>query len=296
MKLIAAARRAASSGSRRSSSSCSSSGSSTTSTGSSDIETESSYGATYPWRWSLLGIHVDRERDSAVLLRLGDGLDRVPDGAHRGHPLGPAGRRFHEQLSAVAALQPEQRGGAQEARLRGLEVDALAERGGRSCLGARFVRRADDSHQLSVRRIPEQLSPLELVGADPPGVVRRAEAPGTRAGVERLHDHAPAARAAAAAAGELSYQGEGALLGTEVWEAERGVGVEDDPERDVREVVPLGDHLRPYEHAARRLLEATQEVEDGAPAAGDVRVEAEHRQRRQRAVELRLEPLGACTV
>src|SRR3954452_8289972 len=102
MKLIAAARRAASSGSRRSSSSCSSSGSSTTSTGSSDIETESSYGAAYPWRWRLLWIDVDRERHSAVLLGLGNGLDGVPHRPHRGHPLGPVRRRLHEQLRAVA--------------------------------------------------------------------------------------------------------------------------------------------------------------------------------------------------
>ena len=54
----------------------------------------------------------------------------------------------------------------------------------------------------------------------------------------------PPRGAAPGAARELRDQRERALLGAEVGEAQRRVGVEHDAERDVGEVVALGDHLR----------------------------------------------------
>ena len=48
---------------------------------------------------------------------------------------------------------------------------------------------------------------------------------------------------APAAAGQLGDERKRAFLGPEVREAQRLVGVEDDPQRDVREIMPLGDHL-----------------------------------------------------
>ena len=42
------------------------------------------------------------------------------------------------------------------------------------------------------------------------------------------------------------------LLGTEVREAQRLVGVDHDAERHIPEVVTLGDHLRADQHAGRR--------------------------------------------
>ena len=82
---------------------------------------------------------------------------------------------------------------------------------------------------------------------------------GDRRGVgrERLDEHATALRTAAGATRELRDERERALLGAEVGEAQRAVGVDDDAERDVREVVALGDHLRADEDPARRRLEAS---------------------------------------
>jgi hypothetical protein len=78
----------------------------------------------------------------------------------------------------------------------------------------------------------------------------------------------PAVPAAAGAPGELGDQRERPLLGAEVGEAQRRVGVEHDAERDAVEVVPLGDHLRADQHARAGALEARSTARRGpcAPA------------------------------
>ena len=81
-----------------------------------------------------------------------------------------------------------------------------------------------------------------------------------RVGRQRLHQHAPAALAAPAAAGELGDQREGPLLGAEVGEPEGRVGVDDDAEDDVGEVVALGDHLGADEDPGVRLVEAAEDL------------------------------------
>ena len=120
------------------------------------------------------------------------------------------------------------------------------------------------------RRVAEDAAAVELLADEALRVVRRRVAQRACGRVEALDDHAPAARPAPAAAGELRDERERALLRSEVGEPQCRVGVEDHGERDVGEVVPLRHHLRADEHAARRLLEAAQEVEDRAAAAGGV--------------------------
>ena len=66
---------------------------------------------------------------------------------------------------------------------------------------------------------------------------------------QRLDEDPSARLAAPAAAGELGDQREGALLGAEVGQPQRAVGVEDDAQGDVGEVVALGDHLGADQHA-----------------------------------------------
>ena len=126
--------------------------------------------------------------------------------------------------------------------------------------------------------------------------MRRGVAQRPRVRVERLDDHAAAAGPAAAAARELGHERERALLGAEVGEAERGVGVDDHSQRDIGEVVPLRHHLGPHQHAGPRGVEAPEQVEHRAPARYGVGVQAEHRQRGDHALELALEPLGAGAV
>ena len=112
------------------------------------------------------------------------------------------------------------------------------------------------------RRIAELAPPVELLGEEAGDVVAGGVAKRRRVRLERLHDHLPG-RVAAAPAGELGDELEGALLGAEVGQREPGVGVDDRGERDAREVVALGDHLRADEDGAvgrgepRRALRAS---------------------------------------
>ena len=121
----------------------------------------------------------------------------------------------------------------------------------------------------------------------------RGVADARRAGRQGLDQDPPTGLAPPAAAGELRDQREGALLGAEVRQAQRAVGVEDDAQRDVGEVVALGDHLGADEDAATRRARTRRARSACAAPGGAVGVEAEDLERRQQLVELGLHALGA---
>src|SRR6185369_2939399 len=79
----------------------------------------------------------------------------------------------------------------------------------------------------------------------------------------------------------------------EVGEAEVGVGGEDGGERDAREVVPLGDHLRADEHLDIATAEALQESGRASRPAGGVAVKNVDGGFREELTEGLLHPLGA---
>ncbi len=108
-----------------------------------------------------------------------------------------------------------------------------------------------------------------------------------------LDDHLSPGLAAAAAPGELGDHREGALLGAEVGEAQRRVGVEDRAQRHLGEVVALGDHLGADQDRAARLVEAAEDAGVGAASGGGVGVEPEDRHRVEAAGQQRLDLLGA---
>ena len=81
------------------------------------------------------------------------------------------------------------------------------------------------------------------------------------------------------------------LLRPEVGEPQGGVGVDDDPERDVGEVVPLGHHLRAHEQPGGRRGEPRQQRGHRVLRGRRVGVEPEHRHV-ERLDQLGLEPLG----
>ncbi len=108
------------------------------------------------------------------------------------------------------------------------------------------------------------------------GVLDRA-----RIGSNRL-DEDVALAAAPHATSELGDHREGALLGAEVGEAQGGVGVEHHAQRDVGEVVALGDHLGTDQHTRGCVLEAAQQRGDASrrgrrdPGAGRSSARAGH--------------------
>ena len=100
-------------------------------------------------------------------------------------------------------------------------------------------------------------------------------------------------RVAAAAAGELRDELEGALLGAEVGQREPGVGVDDRGERDAGEVMALRDHLRADEDGAVGGGEPVERLVQRAGLRRRVRVEPDPLQLGDALRELRLEPLRA---
>jgi len=114
---------------------------------------------------------------------------------------------------------------------------------------------------------------------------------------DRLDEHPSPTLASPRAPGQLRDQRERALLGPEIREAERLIGVEDDAEGDVGKVVALGDHLRADENPGGRRLETLQ----GSSTLGQrgcVGVQTEDREAvpAKRRPELVLDALGSCSV
>ena len=90
--------------------------------------------------------------------------------------------------------------------------------------------------------------------------------------------HRRIAGSPAGPAGELGDQRERALLGAEVWEAQRRVGVEHDAQRYIREVVALGDHLGPEQQPRRRGGELRQHARRGVLERSRVGIQAPDRE------------------
>ena len=140
------------------------------------------------------------------------------------------------------------------------------------------------------RRVAEVAAPLELFGEEARDVVARGVGDRARVWLEGLHEHA-ARRIAAGAAGELRQQLERALLGPEVGQRERRVGVDDSRALDPGEVVPLRDHLRAEQYGAVTLGEAAQRGGEELGLRRRVRVEPDQLELGELAGELALELL-----
>ena len=115
--------------------------------------------------------------------------------------------------------------------------------------------------------------------------MRRGVHDRARLGGHGLHQHAPVPTAAGTP-GELGDQGEGALLGAEVREAQGGVGVDHECQLHVGEVVSLGDHLGSDQNAQAFLSRLEAAEDRGGTGVGGLRgarqdrvgVEAEDRE------------------
>ena len=105
------------------------------------------------------------------------------------------------------------------------------------------------------RRVAERAAALQLRGQEALAVMARGVHDRARLRGDRLHEHAPRT-APPHAPRELGDERERALLGAEVRKAQRGVRVEHHAQRDGREVVALGDHLRAQQQPALGRLEA----------------------------------------
>ena len=133
--------------------------------------------------------------------------------------------------------------------------------------------RDEDRDEVAEGRVAERLASLELAREEPATSWLTAcrERRSRRAG----RSARDASRGVATAAPrELGHELERSLLGSEVGQREAGVGVDDRCERDARALMSLRDHLR-ADRTARSALANRSSTSRTAPAARDVRVEAE---------------------
>ena len=168
----------------------------------------------------------------------------------------------------MATPQPKARRRAQQL---GAGRQSRARRASRTVSAAAWARPASadvelDPDQVREGRVAKRPAALELAGQEARGVVGRGVADRRGVGRQRLDEHPPAALAAAAAPGELGDQREGPLLGAEVGEAQRRVGVQHDAQHDVGEVVSLGDHLRADQDARTAPARSAAGSRHGLPA------------------------------
>ena len=186
-------------------------------------------------------------------------VDRGADRAHRGLPV-PA---LDHELAARAAAQPEQRR-RPEHRLarsaRSVPAGDTATATASDAVG-RTSRRCGSATRTAGSRA--RGAARSSASTNPSRVVPGRERERARGRGQRLHEHPrprrgwAAVSAAADPAGELSHESKRPLLGAEVREPERLVGVEHDPERHPVEVVALGHHLR-FRQARRRRRPRTR--------------------------------------
>ena len=225
--------------------------------------------------------------DSAVAAHGGRGRREEP------------GRRGSQTLSDSTSSQGAATGGGRAAG--GAEQAPGAGRPGsprpspssaRARRGRFRVRSRDDEcHEMRKRWVPELLPSLR---APARGTRRRRGARRTRTASRRAgtSGRARPRGVAAAPSRELRHELERPLLRPEVGEREAGVGVDDGRDRDPREVMALGDHLRPDERgrAGRRAKRSSASRSAPGPS-GRVRVEPDPLETGDAARELGLEPL-----
>lgn len=210
--------------------------------------------------------------------------------------------RLDNQDLALASPQAKQAGRAQDATFGSFQAGAHCL--GRGVSAGGLLCCADNTNEAREGRIAERAASLELAGEKAVAVVCGRVKDRARLGRHRLYEHLPFT-SPSDAAGKLADERERALLRAEVREAKGGVRVEYDTKRDIREIVPLGHHLRSDQSSCRRLLEAVEQAGDTVvfdvstnPVAYRVRVEPENGELTvvERIDEIVLQALGPSSV
>ncbi len=150
-----------------------------------------------------------------------------------------------------------------------------------------------DLHERGERRVAQRPAVAHLALEERFVVLRRGEPQHGMLGIEGLHDHASRSLPASGAARDLGQELERALGGAEIGQAERLVGRHDADERDAREIVTLGDHLRADEDVDLAALEAREDPLVLAAAAHGVAVHALDARRGRELAQHLLDLLGA---
>src|SRR5664280_2774974 len=116
-------------------------------------------------------------------------------------------------------------------------------------------------------------------------VVRGGELDGVVVGKKCLQHDFAGSVASPGASRNLGEQLEGALGGTEVRKTERGIGADDPHQRDVGDVVALGDHLRAHQQIDFARVQRVQHALEIVAAMDRIAIEPGNARLRKHAVQ-----------
>ena len=134
---------------------------------------------------------------------------------------------------------------------------------------------------------------FERLGAELPVPLEHEHPQQGVLGVVGLEQHASGAVAAAGPPGDLEQQLGHALGGTEVDAEQPGVGVQDRDEGDVREVMPLREHLGAHHRVDLAGVHAIEQRLQRSAPAGRVAVHPRNAQALDSPLQRARDPLGA---
>ena len=149
-----------------------------------------------------------------------------------------------------------------------------------------------DIGQGAERRVAQGSPELQFLLVEQPAIVRGGETDGIVLGLDGLHQDDARDVAASRAPGHLRQQLEGALGRPEVRHAQSDVGVHYAHQRDVRDVVALGDHLRAHQNVITAFAESVQDGLVGALPGHGVAVHARDARLGKLPVQLFFHPLA----
>ncbi len=176
----------------------------------------------------------------------------------------------------MASTEPQQRSRPENGGIGcvGQDVSDLGKCGKRRVLARR---REQDSHDVAIRWIRKLTPAGKLRSKKLLDSVLRGQDDRARLRLKRL-DKDPPGPIPSATTRELSEQLECPLIGPEIGGGKLRASVDDRGKRDSREVVPLGDHLRPEENGPLGCLELPQDLGMAVPLGRCLGIESEQLQ------------------
>ena len=228
---------------------------------------------------------------STVTRRRSSGL--APSAANSASRIGRRCAPLQEQLRAMLPAQAHHRRRCGAEHLK--PGPAAQQARERARVGHRPLQRTPPHHGVDHRhggRIVKLAAVADLRVEERLVGLQARVADAVMLGIEGLDDRLPRPVAAPGAARDLRQELEGTLRGAEVRQGQPDVGGDHAHEGHVREVMALGDHLRPDEDVDVAAGEAVEEGRGGAAAADRVTIETRDRHARVALDHLLLDALG----
>ena len=211
--------------------------------------------------------------------------------AHGGRLLRP--QPHHPAVTFVELADRRFRGSVHRHTLRPCCLDAVVEFAGKPFGSIHTCAAGPYHHHVGVRRGEGRFADGKLGFRELGCIVGAHMHQGVMLGLIGLDDHPPRRRPTTGTAGHLGQQVKGALGGTKIGEVERHVRQHRSHQRDVGEVVALGQNLRADDQVVTTLADALQHAFQCPFPAQRIAIHAQDTGLGKKPAHLLLDPLGA---